>query len=305
MAITNRSPSALHCLHALIILTLDPLTGVSPSTTEAGEQDSLHVPKSDSVTSPQNYGVGTGTTAHDTPSMETCGVADAHEEDLGENSTAEDIQHLTRNFISYEQVKSTREVNEAIKEELLKSHPATEGCIYGFLHPRNTIIRIGSDSVYHTQIIKIGRSVNVKRRMKEWRKQCKYQPLIVLNIMMPHHQRIERVVHHQLHNSRLKEYPGCSGCGLQHNEWFRVSTIYAAFLVGMWRDFAYRQPYDEDGELLPDWLERLNQVDLEDPGCWMWFILETALTELIPPSSYAEGQGDGFQALSLTSKPQP
>lgn len=228
----------------------------------------------------QNDGLEIENTANDTPSMGNCVDPDAHEEGPEENPTAEGAQYLIRKFILYEQVKSTREVNQAIKEELLKSHSATEGCIYGFWHPRNTIVSIGSDSIYHTQVIKIGRSVNVKRRMKEWRKQCKYQPLVVLNIVMPHHQRIERVVHHQLHNSRLREYPGCSGCGLQHNEWFRVSTIYAEFLISMWRDFAHRQPYGGDGELLPGWLERLNQVDLEDPGCWMWFILENYSSDI-------------------------
>lgn len=235
--------------------------------------------------------------------MEDCVDPNAHKEGPEKDPSAADGQYLIRNFIQYEDMKSTREVNEAIKAEVLKIHPATEGCIYGFLHPSNTRVRIRSDSTHNIQILKIGRSVNVKRRMREWRKKCKYEPLVVLNIKMPHHDKIERIVHHQLHNSRLREYPGCSGCGLQHNEWFRVSTIYAAFLVSMWRDFAHRQPYGEDGELLPDWLERLNQVDLEDPGCWMWFILEASFTRSISPGTHAEGEGNGSQALSLDPQP--
>lgn len=242
-------------------------------------------------------------TANDTPSMENSADPGAHGEGLQEECSVKNEHHLIRDLILYEQVKSTREVNETIKAELLKSHPATEGCIYGFLHPSNTRVRIGRDFTHNIQIIKIGRSVNIRRRMKEWRKKCKYEPLVVLNIEMPQHHRIERIVHHQLHNSRLREYPGCSGCGLQHNEWFRVSTIYASFLVSMWRDFAYRQPYGEDGKLLPDWLVRLDQIDLEDPGCWMWFILETSVTRSISPSTHAEGEGKGSQALSLSSQP--
>lgn len=205
----------------------------------------------------------------------------------------EDPHNLTRSFNLYEQTKSTRELNEAIKMELLKTHPATEGCIYGFLHPGNVFVRIGTGPISDIQIIKIGRSVKVQRRMKEWKKKCKYEPRVVFNAKMPHHRRIERIVHHQLHNSRLREYPGCSGCNVQHTEWFRVSTIYAEHLVRMWQAFAQRRPYSENGDLLPDWLERLERIDLEDPGCWMWFILGNPSIGPVFPLDNAEDQHAG------------
>lgn len=296
MAIVTSPSSSQHRQADSTILSLNPSPGLLPSTTE-GSQDNSIMPIPESTESPRNNVIQNVNTADDTPSMEDCVDPNAHEEGPEKDPSAADGQDLIRNFILYEQTKSTREVNEAIRAELLKFHPATEGCIYGFLYPRNTGVRIGSDSTHNIQIFKIGRSVNVQRRMKEWRKKCKYEPRVVLNIKMPHHHRIERIVHHQLHNSRLREYPGCSGCGLQHNEWFRVSAVYAAFLVNMWRDFAHREPYGEDGELLPDWLERLSQVDLEDPGCWMWFILETSHEGLMSSSSHAEGEGTGSQAL--------
>lgn len=276
---------------ARLILSLDPFTKLLPSTSERNQEGST-ILMPESTAFPQNDELRIVDIAKGSPC--TNGEdTNAHEGGPEEDPSAVDEQHFGRSFVLYEQMQSTREVNGAIKAELLKCHPATEGCIYGFLHPSDTRIRIGSETTYNIQIIKIGRSVNVRRRMKEWRKKCKYVPLVVLNIEMPHHHRIERIVHHQLHNSRLREYPGCSGCGSQHNEWFRVSTIYAVFLVSMWRDFAHRQPYGKDGKLLPDWLERLNQVDLEDPGCWMWFILESFLTISPSPSTYIEGRGNG------------
>lgn len=187
----------------------------------------------------------------------------------------EGAANLGRTFNLYEKTKSIREVNECIKEELVKAHPTIIGYVYGFLHPSNVRVRIGTGPMSDIQVIKIGRSVNVERRMRQWKKQCKYEPRVVLNVAMPHHYRIERIVHHQLHNCRLRESPGCSGCKHRHTEWFRVSTIYAEHLVSMWQNFAQRQPYDQFGDLLPGWLERLERVDLEDPGCWMWFILES------------------------------
>lgn len=198
-------------------------------------------------------------------------------ENLNEKRPREDVHNTTRSFRLYGQMKSTHEVNEAIKVELLKSHPSSEGFIYGFLLPIDSRVRIGTGPCSNIHIIKIGRSVDVKGRMREWKEQCKYEPLVVFNTNMPHHHRIERIVHHQLHNTRLREYPGCSGCSLQHNEWFRVSAIYAVHVVSLWQDFARRRPYGEEGHLLPGWLEKLEQIDLEDPGCWMWFILGSPL----------------------------
>lgn len=204
------------------------------------------------------------------PSEAHCGT-NPRGQDPGGQPPPDNARSLIRSFKLFEQPKSTREVNEAIKLELLKAHPATEGSIYGFLHAHNVRVRIGTGPISDVQLIKIGRSVNVERRMKEWKKQCKYEPHVVLEAKMHHHCRVERIVHHQLHNSRLREHPGCAGCRFQHNEWFRVNVVDAELLVGMWQDFARGQPYDEFGALLPNWIEKLDQLDLDDPGCWTRF----------------------------------
>lgn len=232
------------------------------------------------------------------PAHTTTGLtsnSEPNQQDPDDEPPPEDSQQLTRTFNPFDHLKSTRETNEAIKAELLKPHPADTGFIYGFLH-RNTLVRLGTGPALAAQVIKLGRTVNVKRRMKQWKKQCKYDPCVVLALEMPHHHRIERIVHHQLHNARLREFR-CPGCGGQHNEWFRVNTVYAEHCVGMWMEFALRLPYDRFGALLPEWVARLEHVDLEDPGCWMWFVLGPGLGEPVSNVGHTEGVMDGSSEL--------
>lgn len=279
IALLKSLPPSKHFLPSLAFSILNPVSRLQDSETGHDASDRKpSEPSSVSRRDPQDNVSSSADAGAVGPSSEAHSITHSRGgQDPDEDPPAEDVHGEIRRFSLYNQPKSIRETNEAIKAELLKAHPATEGFIYGFVYPGNVPVRIGSGPIANSQLIKIGRSMDVKRRMKEWRKQCKYEPRVVLEVRMPHHFRIERIIHHQLHNSRLREYPGCSGCGFQHNEWFRVSTVYAEHIVRMWHDFAQRQPYDEFGDLLPGWLERLEQVDLEDPGCWMWFILESAL----------------------------
>lgn len=188
-------------------------------------------------------------------------------------SPSEDLNESYRSFMPFGQPKSIWEVNEAIKAELLRPHPAAAGHIYGFARPDQILVKLGTGPCAEMELIKIGRSENVGRRMQQWRKQCKYVPRLIFALAMPQHHRIERVVHQQLHNARLREHLGCSGCGIRHMEWFRVDADHARSLGVMWQRYAERQPYNEVGELLPDWMARLGQVDLGDPDCWSWFTL--------------------------------
>lgn len=199
--------------------------------------------------------------------------------DSDEEPPPSDRPILFRSFNPYDQPKSTRRINEAIKVELLKPHPAAQGFIYGFAHPDNVLIRLGTGPIIETELVKIGRSDNVVRRMQQWRKQCKYNPRLMFAHAMFHHQRIERVIHHQLHNSRLREYLGCSGCGVRHTEWFRAEAQRAESLVVMWQGFTEQQPYGEAGDMSAGWLERLEQVDLDNLDCWSWFTSGPPLTK--------------------------
>jgi hypothetical protein len=168
---------------------------------------------------------------------------------------------------------TAREINEGVRRLLLAHLPATEGYVYGFTHPEDIIMSStpAEASTCGSRLIKVGRSVNYERRMREFRRKCKYLPRVVFAHLMPHHLRIELVVHLQLHNVRLRDV-GCSGCGSRHEEWFGVDVAYAEHLVRLWQGFANCQPYDEGGEMLAMWRERLEEVDMNDEDCWERFI---------------------------------
>lgn len=223
-----------------------------------------------------------------------------------EGSPPEDLNGSYRSFMPFGQPKSIQEVNEAIKAELQRPHPAAAGHIYGFTHPDQILVKLGTGPRIEMELVKIGRSENVGRRMQQWRKQCKYVPRLIFALAMPQHHRIERVVHHQLHNARLREHLGCFGCGIRHMEWFRVDAEHARSLVVMWQGYAERQPYDEVGGLLPDWIARLGQVDLGDPDCWSWFIpgpdrAQPVRTLLETPPSLEEANDHSSEAEAQSS----
>lgn len=205
-----------------------------------------------------------GTSASTTPHRHGRPSSDGESPPPEEAATA-------RSFDPYGPPKTAREINEGTKRLLLGRFPATEGYVYGFTHPDDTATMTTTAAKETTHLIKIGRSVDYERRMREFRQRCKYVPRVVFARLMPHHHRIELVVHLQLHNARLRDV-GCAGCGARHEEWFRVDVGYARRLVGLWRGFAMCRPYDEQGEMLPVWRERLEEVDLDDGDCWERFV---------------------------------
>lgn len=222
-----------------------------------------------------------------------------------EGTPPEETNGMFRSFNTFGRPKSVREINEAIKTELLRPYPDVEGFIYGFSHPENTFVKFGTGRALQMELLKIGRSDNIERRMRQWRKQCKYVPRLVFAHAMPQHYRIERVIHHQLHNARLREYLGCSGCGARHKEWFRVKAEYAQSLVATWRGFTEQQPYDELGNMLPDWLKRLEKIDLADPDCWSRFTRGLISTQPVSTQGTLQGLEDStycsFESETVSS----
>lgn len=180
-----------------------------------------------------------------------------------------------RSFNPYGPPKSTLEINNAIKDLLLRRHAdADEGYVYGFQHPDDVTInplstRAGDNGGPH--LIKIGRSRDHQARMRQISKKCGYVPHTVFAHHMPQHAMVERLVHTQLHNSRLRDV-GCTGCGARHEEWFQMEAGRAEHLVALWEAFAKCRPYDEQGEMLPVWRERLERLDLGDAECWEGFV---------------------------------
>lgn len=107
--------------------------------------------------------------------------------------------------------------------------------------------------------------------MRQISKSCGYVPHTIFAHRTPQHIMVERVVHAQLHNERMRD-DGCVGCGTRHEEWFEVGAERAEHLVALWRAFAESDPYDEQGEMRPPWRVRLAQLDIGDADCWEGFV---------------------------------
>ncbi|KAI7784923.1 hypothetical protein LA080_008954 [Diaporthe eres] len=192
-----------------------------------------------------------------------------------------------RTFNPYGPSKSTLEINNAIKDLLLRHHAdADEGYVYGFQHPEDVAVdplSTGRCDNGRPHLVKIGRSKNHQARMRQISKRCEYVPHTVFAHLTPQHAMVERVVHTQLHNSRLRDV-GCVGCGTRHEEWFEVDVGRAEHLVALWKAFAECHPYDKQGEMLPARRKRLEQLDLGDADCWEHFVHEAPLDRSVAGS---------------------
>ncbi|KKZ63735.1 hypothetical protein EMCG_01969 [[Emmonsia] crescens] len=91
-----------------------------------------------------------------------------------------------------------------------------------------------------TIILKIGRAANVHRRMNQWKEQCahnltlmRYYPHVPSSSSIhpgapipprkvPHTHRVERLVHLELADRRVKLQEPCGCCGRKHKEWFEI-----------------------------------------------------------------------------------
>lgn len=184
--------------------------------------------------------------------------------------------------------------------------------MYGFQHPHDIALDPSSPPGGHDgrpHLIKIGRSRNHRVRMRQISKSCGYIPHTVFAHLMPQHARVERVVHAQLHNSRLRDV-GCGGCGARHEEWFQVGVGQAEHLVALWKAFVECQPYDEQGEMLPAWRGRLEQLDLGEVDCWELFVHWGPLArpvagspEELEAESAPAGLGEGHNGPSSDGDP--
>ncbi|KAK5994763.1 hypothetical protein PT974_03146 [Cladobotryum mycophilum] len=165
---------------------------------------------------------------------------------------------------------SIRKINSNVKEKLLSSLQPTEskaaanpGYIYVYTFP--------SEYRAAEPYLKIGYTSNLTRRMAQWRNACGYEPKVLSEFLAELHIRVERLVHTQLRNRRMREID-CPGCGRSHYEWFDASASKVAAAVALWTDWTRRQPYGEDGKLKEEWVKMLNDVDLDDSNCWEKFV---------------------------------
>ena len=95
-------------------------------------------------------------------------------------------------------------------------------------------------------VYKIGFTTrNVDERLREWERKCKHtaqkqyeSPFAVRNI-----ERLERLVHAELKEYRVKEY-GCHGCLKNHDEWFNgVGLKVILKSIAFWTEWIMKEPY--------------------------------------------------------------
>lgn len=147
--------------------------------------------------------------------------------------------------------KTSEELAKLLMKPLSQSDLKYEGSMYIFWQPPN----FGH--------LKIGRSVNVPCRLKQWNKQCKKSMEIhfpdpvkkedekmVDSQHVPHISRVEALVHLELARHRKIEKK-CPGCLKSHVEWFEVPKDVAIGVVRKWSAWMLTLPYEqqiEDGK---------------------------------------------------------
>jgi hypothetical protein len=108
----------------------------------------------------------------------------------------------------------------------------------------------GSDARPGTIRLKIGRTSNVHRRLNEWSRQCSHNLTLIryypyssssspspspartsenhtsqeTGRQVPHVRRVERLIHVELAERKIKGQGRCAECGKEHREWFEVEA---------------------------------------------------------------------------------
>jgi hypothetical protein len=157
------------------------------------------------------------------------------------------------NFLPYKSApvtdaKIAKDLEKVMKKDLSK-RDLKHGHIYMFW------------DIGNFGMVKIGRTNNLDRRMKEWSK-CKQTHSYHTSThqaSVAHVQRIERLIHIELINSRRK-LP-CSTCRdvEMHTEWFNVSEQRAQQVSQKWHDWMLKEPYTKDAK--GDWVLKPEMLD--------------------------------------------
>ncbi|KAH7148916.1 meiotically up-regulated gene 113-domain-containing protein [Dactylonectria macrodidyma] len=174
----------------------------------------------------------------------------------------------THRFEPFSKPRSTITRNQAIKKlvlrQLLPRERSSKGCIYIYTFPEN----------YHdvAPYLKIGNTRALDSRIAAWKSQCGYKPEVLGSFTSELYVKVERLVHADLHNERMREAGGCPRCGVEHCEWFDVRSSKACRIIGLWTSWARQEPYDEFGLLKKQWRARVERVDLSDSNCWEDFV---------------------------------
>lgn len=110
----------------------------------------------------------------------------------------------------------------------------------------NALTSKPSSSKPGTVRLKIGRTSNVQRRLNEWTRQCshnltliRYYPytpsspassprrngvLLEQGRKVPHVHRVEKLIHIELRDIRVRDIGRCEECNREHREWFEIAA---------------------------------------------------------------------------------
>lgn len=153
----------------------------------------------------------------DTSPFDVLGKNDTEEEDVTPNQR---IRSVARELLNTDPKKADNEVNS--------------GYVYIFKVP-------GTEG-----FVKIGFTTREgDSRHVEWKKDCNREPTVIYQATRvgPHAHRVERLVHAELMEHRVRIY--CERCGKQHIEWFEVSANIAIASVKKWSLWMAGGPYEE------------------------------------------------------------
>ena len=202
------------------------------------------------ISTAQKLGLDVIAQPHISKSLSIVEIALSGNQRKGEKAFA-DLKEVNpiQNFKPYKRI--TRNISEDLKSLLLKPLSPNDlkyrGSIYIFSHPGN----FGH--------LKIGRSEDVRRRLKQWSNQCKKK--MVINFpdfadersdnqqmlqKVAHICRVEALVHLELLEYRRIEVK-CPGCSRDHKEWFEISEKRAIAVANKWMAWMRTEPYEECG----------------------------------------------------------
>lgn len=158
-------------------------------------------------------------TGYETSRFDVLGKCDMIEEN---KSTLDEIRDIAKDQLKTDTEKSENEVND--------------GFVYLYQVPGNE------------HLVKIGFTAgSVATRLEKWKKDCHREPTALYPAAMtctaavPHAHRVERLVHAELMEHRVRLY--CERCGKQHVEWFEVPVEDAVRAIESWSGWMRTRPY--------------------------------------------------------------
>lgn len=154
----------------------------------------------------------------------------------------------------------------------------------------------------HVKIGWTARSVSL--RLEDWSK-CGYTPNLIFRVdNVPHAQRVETLVHHDLIKLWRRERK-CKApwCQKSHQEWFEISKERATKVLSDWAYFMTRaEPYDTKGRLTDRWRVLVKKMDMNEEVVNVERLLRQYEESLIEGATLVEVAVDFEQAVKVEEK---